>query len=255
MLPRSAAAAITCCAERLIPRGALAWSSCNYSSSARAVPPGACEQEFPSSRPDLSPLLHHDSVRRRLIDAALRVDHAGETAAVRIYEGQAAVLGSTEEGPTLASMAAHERAHLERFQHMVRSMFWLQGQRTDERCGAPQLPVYRARPSALLPVWSSAAFALGACSALLGRETAYAVTEAVEEVITAHYNDQLRDLAEHGLADEVALRRVFRSFRDDEQEHLEEAVRRDAHKAPGYLVLFNVVKTGCSAAIWLAKRI
>jgi demethoxyubiquinone hydroxylase (CLK1/Coq7/Cat5 family) len=118
-----------------------------------------------------------------------------------------------------------------------------------------QLPVYRARPSALLPLWSGAAYALGACSALLGREAAYAVTEAVEDVITAHYNDQLRDLAEQGLSDEVALRRTFKAFRDDEQQHLEEAVRRDAHQAPAYSILSNVVKTGCKAAIWMAQRV
>lgn len=115
--------------------------------------------------------------------------------------------------------------------------------------------MYRARPSALLPLWSGAAYALGACSALLGREAAYAVTEAVEDVITAHYNNQLRDLAEQGLSDEVALRHTFKAFRDDEQQHLEEAVRRDAHQAPAYSILSNVVKTGCKAAIWMAQRV
>jgi len=118
-----------------------------------------------------------------------------------------------------------------------------------------QLPVYRTRPSALLPFWSGAAYTLGACSALLGREAAYAVTEAVEDVITAHYNDQLRDLAEQGLVDEQELRTVFRTFRDEEQEHLEEAVRRDAHQAPGYKVLSTVVKAGCKTAIWVAKKV
>jgi ubiquinone biosynthesis monooxygenase Coq7 len=89
----------------------------------------------------------------------------------------------------------------------------------------------------------------------MGREAAYAVTEAVEEVITGHYNDQLRDLADQGFADEAELRTVFRTFRDEEQEHLEEAVRRDAHQAPAYPVLNRVVKAGCTAAIWVAKRV
>ena len=185
-------------------------------------------------RADLSPLSHADSRRRRAIDAMLRVDHAGETAAVRIYEGQAAFLAQNADHPQLLAMAEHERAHLKRFQQL--------------------LPHYRARPSALLPVWSAAAYALGATSALLGRESAFAVTEAVEEVITAHYNDQLRDLAAD-FADEAELREVFRDFRDDEQEHLEEAVRRDAHKAPFYTALSAVVKTGCTGAIWLSKRL
>jgi ubiquinone biosynthesis monooxygenase Coq7 len=77
----------------------------------------------------------------------------------------------------------------------------------------------------------------------------------VEDVITAHYNDQLRDLAEQGLVDEKELRTVFRTFRDEEQGHLEEAVRRDAHQAPGYQVLSTVVKAGCKAAIWVAKKV
>ena len=184
----------------------------------------------------------------------LRVDHAGETAAVRIYEGQRAVLGRTAEAPLLAEMAEHERAHLERFQRLVRC--------TQTRpCRKPeatrsQLLQYRARPSALLPLWSGAAYALGAGSALLGREAAYAVTEAVEDVITAHYNDQLRELSsEAELADEAELRAVFRAFRDEEQAHLDAAVARDAHKAPFYSALSFVVKTGCLAAILVCKRV
>lgn len=119
-----------------------------------------------------------------------------------------------------------------------------------------QLPQYRARPSALLPLWSGAAYALGAGSALLGREAAYAVTEAVEDVITTHYNDQLRELgSEAGLADEAELRAVFRAFRDDEQAHLDVAVERDAHKAPFYSGISFVVKAGCRAAIWVCKRV
>lgn len=50
----------------------------------------------------------------------LRVDHAGETAAVRIYEGQSWVLGRTSEGPTLSEMARHEAAHLAAFQQLAR---------------------------------------------------------------------------------------------------------------------------------------
>jgi ubiquinone biosynthesis monooxygenase Coq7 len=145
----------------------------------------------------------------------------------------------------------------------------------------PQLPQYRARPSALLPLWSGAAYALGACSGMLGREAAYAVTEAVEEVITQarvsrprasappalspspracacraqHYNDQLRDLVDTGMADEAELRGVFRAFRDDEQAHLDAAVERGAHAAPFYTALSLAVKTGCRGAIWLCKRV
>lgn len=43
----------------------------------------------------------------------------------------------------------------------------------------------RVRPTALLPLWDIAGFALGAASAVLGREAAMACTVAVEEVISA----------------------------------------------------------------------
>ena len=121
MLPlsRLAPAVAAACREPLLAR--CATSLCRQLSGGAAPQQQEADDERAESRPDLSPLLHRSSARRRLIDEALRVDHAGETAAVRIYEGQAAVLGHTAEGPTLASMATHERAHLTRFQQMVRS--------------------------------------------------------------------------------------------------------------------------------------
>ena len=186
----------------------------------------------------------------------LRVDHAGETAAVRIYEGQRAVLGRTAEAPLLVEMAEHERAHLERFQRLVRLGGHAAIYAQSLMPARSQLPQYRARPSALLPLWAGAAYALGAGSALLGREAAYAVTEAVEDIITAHYNDQLRELSSDAhLTEEVELRAVFRAFRDEEQAHLDAAVERDAHKAPFYSALSFVVKRGCRAAIWVCKRV
>ena len=94
----------------------------------------------------------------------------------------------------------------------------------------------------------------GAGSALLGKESAYAVTEAVEEVITEHYNDQIRELNESGMKDESELREVFKLFRDEEQEHLETAVERGSRAAPAYFWLTQGVKLGCRSAIWAAGR-
>ena len=145
------------------------------------------------------------------------------------------MLGGGAEGPRLEEMAEHERAHLARFQAL--------------------LPRYRARPSLLLPLWSAAGYALGAASALAGREAAYAVTEAVEDVISEHYNDQIRELRESGHADEAELRSVFAAFRDDELAHLELAVRNGAHAAPFYTALSQTVKAGCRAAIYVAERV
>jgi len=174
-------------------------------------------------------------VRRRL-EGHLRVDHAGEWGAVRIYQGQYDVLGKTGEGATLEEMAEHEKVHLRKFNEL--------------------LPQYRVRPTLLLPLWDAAGYALGFGSALLGKEAAYAVTVAVETVITEHYNDQLRFVHQTDeLHDETELRQVFKQFRDDEQEHLDMGLERDAEKAPFYQAITSVVHSGCKSAIWLAKRI
>mmetsp|Transcript_38273 Transcript_38273/g.83257 ORF Transcript_38273/g.83257 Transcript_38273/m.83257 type:complete len:245 (+) Transcript_38273:234-968(+) len=172
---------------------------------------------------------------RRKLEGHLRVDHAGEWGAVRIYQGQLDVLGKTGEGATLEEMAEHEKVHLRKFNEL--------------------LPEYRVRPTLLLPFWDAAGYALGFGSALLGKEAAYAVTVAVETVITEHYNDQLRFVHQtEELQDEKELRQIFKQFRDDEQEHLDIGLERDAEKAPFYQAITNVVHTGCKSAIYLAKR-
>mmetsp|Transcript_16678 Transcript_16678/g.22998 ORF Transcript_16678/g.22998 Transcript_16678/m.22998 type:complete len:234 (+) Transcript_16678:165-866(+) len=173
---------------------------------------------------------------REAMEGMLRVDHAGEWGAVRIYEGQLAVLGMTKEAATLEEMAEHERGHLRKFQHL--------------------LPKYRVRPTALLPLWDVAGFALGFGSALLGKEAAYAVTVAVETVITEHYNDQLRLLHQTpSLQTETELRKVFKQFRDEEQEHLDTGLERGAEKAPFYEGVTSIVHAGCKGAIWLSKKV
>jgi demethoxyubiquinone hydroxylase (CLK1/Coq7/Cat5 family) len=90
------------------------------SSDAAASCSSSQQDHEASPRPELSPLAHPHCARRRALDEMLRVDHAGETAAVQIYEGQRAVLGRTAEGPVLAQMAQHEAEHLRRFQQLVR---------------------------------------------------------------------------------------------------------------------------------------
>src|SRR5437868_4875983 len=108
----------------------------------------------------------------------IRVDHAGEYGARRIYQGQIAILGAlSPDAKALASirrMAEQEQRHLERFDRLV-----------NER---------RVRPTALAPLWDVAAFALGAATALLGPRAAMACTAAVEEVIDRHYASQLERL-------------------------------------------------------------
>jgi ubiquinone biosynthesis monooxygenase Coq7 len=112
----------------------------------------------------------------------------------------------------------------------------------------------RVRPTALLPVWRAAGFALGAATALLGKEAAMACTVAVETSISKHYNDQIRQLLERGY-DDKELAMVLKKHRDEEIEHHDAALAAGAERAPGYAALSAVIQAGCAVAISIAKRI
>jgi len=172
-----------------------------------------------------------DPSREELIARMIRVDQAGEYGAVRIYEGQLAVLGRTEAGQAIQGMADKEREHLQAFDRMIA-----------ER---------GVRPTALAPVWHVAGYALGAATALLGERAAMACTVAVEEVIDDHYAKQAEKLGE----DETNLRGKIEEFRADELEHRDEALARGAEGAPAYEALTAAVKAGSRLAIWLSTRI
>jgi ubiquinone biosynthesis monooxygenase Coq7 len=166
-----------------------------------------------------------------MIARMIRVDHAGEYGAVRIYEGQLAVLGKSAAAGVIRDMAEQERRHLERFEKMV-----------TER---------RVRPTALTPVWHVAGYALGAASALLGERAAMACTVAVEEVIDEHYRRQAEALGDR----EPALKAVLQEFRAHELEHRDVALAHGAAAAPAHDLLTAAVKAGSRLAIWLSTRI
>jgi len=161
----------------------------------------------------------------------VRVDHAGEYGARRIYQGQLAVLGKGEHGEVLRLMQAQEEEHLAKFSSLI-------GER-------------RVRPTALLPFWHVAGFALGALTAAMGPKAAMACTVAVEETIDAHYRAQSAKL--EGVDD--GLRETIEAFRADELEHRDMALERGAEQAPGYRLLKAVIKTGCRAAIAISERV
>jgi ubiquinone biosynthesis monooxygenase Coq7 len=165
------------------------------------------------------------------VERALRVDHAGEYGAVRIYAGQLAVLGRGPAAATVRHMAAQEQRHLAAFETLLADR--------------------RVRPTALAPVWSAAGFALGATTALLGEKAAMACTEAVEEVIDGHYRGQVERLADA----EPELCRTLEHFRGEEIEHRDIARAAGASAAPGYPVLTGAVRTATRLAIWLSERI
>jgi len=165
----------------------------------------------------------------------IRVDHAGEYGAVRIYEGQLAVLRRRKDAAasveTIEHMAAQEQRHLKAFDRLV-----------NER---------RVRPTALEPVWRVAGFALGAATAALGEKAAFACTAAVEGVIDEHYASQIAALKDQ----DEDLKATVEDFRADEAAHRDTAIAKGAEQAPGYKLLSEAIKTGCRIAIKLSERI
>ena len=172
--------------------------------------------------------------RRRRAEI-LRVDHAGEYAAVHLYRAQKAVFegrsGKDAVAADMGEMQAQEAVHLARFE--------------------AQLNAERVRPTLLTPVWRLAALGLGAGTALLGEKAAHACTEAVESVIEEHYADQISELSDR----DPALAAELTHFRDEELAHHDHAVEHGSREAPGYGLLSAVIKAGCRAAIKISERV
>ena len=173
-----------------------------------------------------------DPTKDELVERMIRVDHAGEYGAVRIYAGQRAVLRH----------GAAARARSTRWRKRSAST----SPRFDRLVGER-----RVRPTALMPLWHVAGFALGAATAMMGARAAMACTAAIEDVIEEHYADQAAKLGD----DEADLLETIETYRADELAHREAALAHDAEQAPGYEILSGAIKTGSRLAIWLSTRI
>ena len=174
------------------------------------------------------------AMRARMAEI-LRVDHAGEFAAVKIYEAQRAVFDGVRGKEAIAAdmveMKAGEEVHKARFDAL--------------------LTQHGVRPTAMLPLWSLAATGLGAATALMGEKAAHACTEAVESVIEEHYADQIAEVADR----DPALAAELQVFRDEELAHHDHAVEHGSREAPGYRVLSAVIRAGCRVAIKVSERV
>lgn len=194
------------------------------------APPEAetSDRRIPLPRPGVG------ASRRRRAEI-LRVDHAGEYAAVHIYRAQRAVFEGRAGKATLAAdmgeMQAQEAVHLARFEALLNEE--------------------RVRPTLMTPVWRLAALGLGAGTALMGEKAAHACTEAVESVIEAHYADQIAELQDR----DPALAAELSVFRDEELAHHDHAVGQGSREAPGYRLLSAVIRAGCRAAIKVSERV
>jgi len=169
--------------------------------------------------------------KKNEMERIIRVNHAGEFGAKRIYEGQLAFLQNQDTKKTVQHMKDQEIEHLQYFES--------------------ELTKRKIRPTLMYPIWNVAGFMLGAATAFMGEKAAYACTVAVEEVIEEHYQKQLDYLGDS----EPELKKSIEKFKADETEHKETSLAGGAENAVGYEALSILIKTGSRAAIWLSQRI
>ncbi|MBM3468244.1 MAG: demethoxyubiquinone hydroxylase family protein [Alphaproteobacteria bacterium] len=174
------------------------------------------------------------------IKSMIRVNHAGEYGATRIYAGQLAVLKGTGSEETLTEMASQEADHLKKFNRLIIE--------------------HEVQPTVLQPLWHIGGYALGMLTALLGEKAAHACTIAVEEVIDEHYQDQLENLQEMGVTSDPTsphstLHDLIEQCRQEEVAHKEIAIDMGGREAPAYSFLSATIKTISRTAIWLSSRI
>ena len=161
----------------------------------------------------------------------LRVDHAGEVSARKIYDGQLLVLGNKPEAKEIQHMRNQEQHHLDTFDKLLNE--------------------YKIRPSLLTPLWNTAGFALGTITAMMGTKAAMACTIAVEEVIGEHYQKQAKEL----LKDNKELSKKLNEFADEELEHRDTAKDHHGELAFGYRLMRRIIQRGCRVAIKVAEKI
>ncbi|MEK6734114.1 MAG: demethoxyubiquinone hydroxylase family protein [Pseudomonadota bacterium] len=171
-----------------------------------------------------------DKKHSKNIEQIIRVNHAGEYGAKRIYQGQLDVLKDDSDQALLKHMAEQEEEHLGYF--------------------TKEMQQRRIRPTLLMPIWHILGYALGACTAKLGKNSAMIATEAVEEVIDKHYQEQLKTLeTEKDLAENIE------KFRLEEVEHHDIAKKNMTKLNLGHKLLYNFIKLGCKLSIAITKKI
>jgi len=167
-------------------------------------------------------------LQRKLLEKIVRVDHAGEYGAKRIYQGQIDFTRNPKTKAKIKEMLEHELEHLEYFENQIKTN--------------------KIRPTVFYPIWHVAGYTLGAVTAIMGEKAAMACTLAVEDVIEGHYQKQLDAL------DDSELKRSIKKFQAEEVHHKEIAIEHDAESAPFYNILDKIIRRGSKTAIWLSER-
>ena len=169
------------------------------------------------------------------IEEFIRVDHAGERGAIKIYEGQLLALSTFVKDEnlkkTIEKMKNHEKEHLDFFNEEIRRR--------------------NIKPTKLLPLWDLLGVGLGFSSAIMGKKATMLCTASVEEVIDKHYQNQLDQLH----SDEKVLKEKIKKFRDDELHHIDIAYEQGASKQGLYSILDKIIKTGSKVAINISEKI
>ena len=172
---------------------------------------------------------------RKKLEEFIRVDHAGERGAIKIYEGQLLALNTLikneELKKTIEEMKEHEREHCEFFENEIKKR--------------------SIEPTKFLPLWDLLGFGLGFGSTLLGKKAAMLCTASVEEVIDKHYQDQIKEIKN----DEKFLRKKIEKFRQDEIDHKDIAYEEGATKEGLYSIFDKIIKTGSRIAINISEKI
>jgi ubiquinone biosynthesis monooxygenase Coq7 len=172
---------------------------------------------------------------KKILEEIIRVDHAGERGAIKIYEGQLLALKTFKQDEVLKKqieeMKEHEKEHYEFFDNEIRKR--------------------NIKPTKLLPLWDLLGVSLGFGTAMLGKKAAMLCTASVEEVIDGHYKNQTYKLEE----DEDELKKKIVKFRDDELNHKNIAYESGATKDGFYGLLDKVIKTSSRIAIKISEKI
>ena len=169
------------------------------------------------------------------VEEFIRVDHAGERGAIKIYEGQLLALNTLIKDEnlkkTIEAMKVHEKEHCDYFEKEIKKR--------------------KIKPTKMLPLWDLLGVGLGFGSTILGKKAAMLCTASVEEVIDKHYLSQLNQLE----SDEEELKKKIKKFREDEIHHKNIAYEEGATKKGIYLLLDKVIKTGSKIAISISEKI
>ncbi len=172
---------------------------------------------------------------QKILEEIIRVDHAGERGAIKIYEGQLLALNTIKQDEHLKNiiqeMKEQEKEHLEYFEKEIQKR--------------------KIKPTYLLPLWDVIGVSLGFGTALLGKKAAMLCTASVEEVIDKHYKNQIDQINE----DEKKLKEKITKFRQDELNHKNIAYENGANKDGVYLILDKIIKIGSKVAINISEKI